>query len=301
MTSIENPNMQRKNMQNKKSIISLVLIIAVFATIATLTGILTSVGAGGYDYEFESIHGQKVEIFGKGIYQHMSSDVAIQGIAQDYVTLFLGIPALLLALFRLRKGALKAKIFMAGILSYFFLTYLFYLNMAMYNALFLVYITLTGTTFFALLLTLLSVKTDILPMSFSPATPVKFIGGFLIFTATSIALLWLSVVVPPLFDSTLIPPQVEHYTTLTVQGFDLALFHPLTFIAGLLLIKKNNYGYLMAPVVLIFLSFLMAALVAKIIAMAMADVNVIPAIFVIPIIEALAISCAVILMKNIKQ
>jgi hypothetical protein len=288
-------------MQNKKIISILVLIIASLALAATLTGILSGIGTESCEYQFESIHGQKVTIFGKGLYQHMSSDVAIQGIAQDYVTLFIGIPALIFSLILARKGTLKSKLLLAGTLSYFFLTYLFYMNMAMYNALFLVYIVLTGTTFFSLLLTILSIEIDTLPKSYSKSTPVKFVGGFLIFTSSSIGLLWLSILIPPLLDNTIIPLSVEHYTTLTVQGFDLALFHPLIFVAGLLLMKKNKYGYLTAPIVLIFLSLLMTALIAKIIAMAIAGVNVIPAIFIIPLIATFAISCTIILMRNIQK
>lgn len=80
-------------MQNRKTISILVFIIVLLSLSATLTGILSGVGAGSCEYQFESIHGQKVTIYGKGLYQHMSSDVAIQGIAQDYVTLFIGVPA----------------------------------------------------------------------------------------------------------------------------------------------------------------------------------------------------------------
>lgn len=98
-------------MQNKKTISILVFIIASLSLIATLTGILSATKNESCEYQFESIHGQKVTIFGKGLYQHMSSDVAIQGIAQDYVTLFVGIPALLFALFFVRKGTLKSKLF----------------------------------------------------------------------------------------------------------------------------------------------------------------------------------------------
>jgi len=286
-------------MKNKKVISTLVLIVAVLAIIASATGIFSTGGSG--QYEFQSITGQAVTIYGVGVYKHMSADVAIQGIAQDYVTLFIAIPALLFALFLTRKRTLKSKYLLAGILSYFFLTYLFYMNMAMYNALFLVYIVLTGTSFFALTLTLLSIEIDKLPTTFNEKTPVKLIGGFLIFTATSIAILWLSILVPPLLDTTIIPLSVEHYTTLTVQGFDLSLFHPLIFVAGLLLIKKNKFGYLMAPVALIFLSFLMTALIAKICAMSLAGVNVVPVVFIIPCITIVAIVCSIITLKNIKH
>jgi hypothetical protein len=175
------------------------------------------------------------------------------------------------------------------------------MNMAMYNSLFLLYVALTGLSFFALAITLLSIGTDQLFVIFKKTTPVKLIGGFLMFNAISIALLWLGVVVPPLLDKTIVPLAVEHYTTLNVQAFDLSLFLPISFVAGLLLIRRNTYGYLMAPVYLVFLSFLMLALIAKIIAMALAGVNVIPAIFIIPCIAVVSILCGVILFKNIDE
>jgi hypothetical protein len=286
-------------MQNKKHITVLVILITSLAVIATLAGILSNSGNGGYEYE--SIRGQSVLIYGKGLYQHMSSDVAIQGIAQDYVTLLLAFPFLLFALFRFRKGSLKGKYMLAGVLNYFFLTYLFYMNMAMYNSMFLVYIALTGLSFFALILTLLSIETDRLPEIFHKNTPVRFIGGFLIFNAIVITLLWLSVIVPPLLDKTIVPLAVQHYTTLNVQAFDLSLFLPVSFVGGLLLIRKNKFGYLIAPVYLVFLSLLMTALIAKIIAMSLNGTNVVPAIFIIPCIAAIAMVCGAILIKNINE
>lgn len=282
-------------MKNTKIISTLVLLIAILAVIAALAGIMP--GEGGGEYEFKSIRDQMVTIYGKGLYRHMSSDVAIQGIAQDYVTLFLAVPFMLFSLYRTLKGSLRGRFMLAGVLNYVLLTYLFYMNMAMYNQMFLIYVALTGLSFFAFILTLLSFSASTLPAVFNNRIPVKFIGGFLIFNAISIAMLWLSVVVPPLLDKTIIPLSVEHYTTLNVQAFDLALFLPISFVSGLLLINKNHFGFLMAPVYLVFLSFLMTALIAKIIAMALAGVNVIPAIIIIPCIAITAIVCSVIMLK----
>lgn len=286
-------------MQNKKLITNLVVLIAVLAAIAAVAGIFSTGGSGRYQYE--SIRGLSITIYGEGLYKHMTADVAIQGIAQDYVTLLLAIPFLLLALFRLKTPSLKWKFILAGILGYIFLTYLFYMNMAMYNSMFLVYVALTGISFFALVLTLLSIETDRLPVIFNKNTPVKFIGGFLIFNAVIIALLWLSVIIPPLLDKTIVPVAVQHYTTLNVQAFDLSLFLPISFVAGLLLVRKNRFGYFIAPVYLVFLSLLMTALIAKLIAMAMEGVNVVPAIFFIPCIAVVAVVCGAILIKNINQ
>lgn len=286
-------------MQNRKIITTLTILIAILSTIATVSGIFTNKGTG--NYEFKSINNQTVTIYGIGLYENMSADVAIQGIAQDYVTLFIAIPLLIVALYWSRKNTVKSKLFFVGVLNYFLLTYLFYLNMAMYNKIFLVYIILLSASFFSFILMLLNLDIKSISQYFNPKTPVKFVGYFLIFLTSMIALLWLSVIVPPLIDGSIIPKSVEHYTTLIVQGFDLSIFLPITFISGLLLLKKRPYGYLMASVTLILLSLLMTALVAKIIAMALEDVNVIPAVFIIPLFMIFSIICSIILYKNIGE
>ncbi|MBN2864368.1 MAG: hypothetical protein JXN62_14465 [Bacteroidales bacterium] len=286
-------------MKNKKVISVLVIVVAIIAIIAASSGIFSHGGNGQYDYQ--SIRGKTVTIYGDGLYRHMSADVAIQGIAQDYVTLFLAVPLLLISLIFAIKGSLRSRFLLAGILNYFLLTYLFYLEMAMYNEMFLAYVILTGASFFAFILLLLNFDIQKLPVLFSSNIPVKFIGVFLIFNSIVIALLWLSVVIPPLIDGSVIPDAVDHYTTLTVQGLDLAFFLPISFVSGFLLIKRKPFGYLMSTVTLIFLPMLMTALTAKIIAMALEGVNVIPAVFIIPSILTISIVCSMLLLKNIRK
>ncbi len=285
-------------MVNKKTTTFLVILIAMFAILASIAGITSTGGPGNYSYL--SIRGENVTIYGEGLYKHMSADVAIQGIAQDYITLIVGVPLLLISLFLALRGSFRGRFLLAGVLNYFFITYLFYMNMAMYNQFFLIYVVLTGLSFFAFAITLLSIGIKDLPDKFSNKTPFKFVGLFLIINSILIALLWLSVVVPPLMDKTIYPDAVDHFTTLVVQGFDLSLLLPISFVGGWLLIRKNNYGYLISTVTIVFLSILMTALVAKIIAMANAGVNVIPAVFIIPVIAVISIIGSYLMLRNIK-
>ena len=55
------------------------------------------------------------------------------------------------------------------------------------------------------------------------------------------------------------------------------------------------------PVTLVLLPLLMTALTAKIIAMAMTGVNVIPAVFIIPAILIISIICSLLLLRNINE
>src|SRR5215218_8233304 len=129
-------------MKGRKAITTIALLIVVFSTITTTMGIFSNDGAGSYQYT--SIRGKEVTIYGKGLYKDMSAEVAPQGIAQDYVTLFVGIPLLLVSLWLVRRGSERGRYLLAGILGYFLVTYLFYTVMGMYNKLFLIYVLLMG-------------------------------------------------------------------------------------------------------------------------------------------------------------
>jgi hypothetical protein len=282
-----------------RSITLLAWAIVPLALAAAGAGILTEAGPGPFDYT--TIRGETVRIYGRGLYRHMSADVAIQGVAQDYVTLLMGLPALLVAWWGARRGSLRHHLLLGGVLGYFFVTYLFYTAMGMYNALFLVYVTLLGLSFFGLLATLLSVRVAALPDRFSARAPVRFTGGFLIFNAGAIALLWLSVVVPPLLDGSVYPATLQHYTTLIVQGFDLGLLLPLSVVSGWLLVRRRPLGYLAGTVYIVFLAILMTALVAKLLAMAKTGVSVVPAIFIIPVFMAIAWGAAYRMLKSVGQ
>ncbi len=275
----------------------LVVSIAIVGTIASSVGIFSNEGEGNFQHT--SIRGKQVTIYGKGLYRDMSAEVAPQGIAQDLVTLFAGIPTLLLSLFATRKGSVRGRFMLAGTLGYFLVTYLFYLVMAMYNELFLAYVFLAGGSFYAFIILLLSFDRANLPRLFSNAVPVKATGGFLVFNAACIALLWLSIVLPPLMDGTVIPAQAEHYTTLIVQGLDLAILLPAAIITARLFINKKPLGFLLCPVYFIFLSLLMTALTVKLVVMAISGYNIVPAIFIIPVFNVAGIACTVAILKRI--
>jgi len=284
-------------MKKETKLTLLVLMIIPLAILTTAAGIWSDEGTGSYMYE--SIRGETVEIYGKGIYRHMSADVAIQGIAQDYVTLFMGIPLLLIGLAGYRRNRLRYHMLLTGTLGYFFVTYLFYTAMAMYNVLFLAYVALLALSFFGLLTALRGVDPSVLAGQVRAKAPLRFTGGFLMFNSLAIALLWLSVVVPPLLNGSIYPAGLQHYTTLIVQGLDLGLMLPLGFVSGLLLYKKQALGYLGGITYIVFLAILMSALSAKIVAMAMAGVNVFPAVVLIPAFNALAILLSILVLKAI--
>ncbi|MCF7933531.1 MAG: hypothetical protein K9M84_04135 [Spirochaetia bacterium] len=274
-------------MNHKTTITRLSLIIAAAAAAAAAAGIFSHGGDGGM--MIETVRGTQVMTHGYGIYRHMSSDVAIQGIAQDYVTLFAAVPALIAALSAARRGSLRAAVILTGVTAYLFVTYLLYLTMGMYHELFLLYVLLLCCSFFSLTLSLFSLHERLSGLSYLSVRTAKGSGIFLIVVAALMALLWLSAIIPPLLDGSIYPAGLQHYTTLIVQGMDLALFLPISAVCGLLLLRRTPMGVLTGPVLLVFLVFLMGALLAKIIAMGCAGDPIIPVVFIIPIFLSVSI------------
>jgi hypothetical protein len=283
----------------KRTVTIIAVLTAAISVVAASFGIFSGFGPGPYEYE--SIRGRTIEVYGLGIYQHMSAGVAIQGIAQDYVTLFLAVPLLLICLMGFRRNSIRAHFLLAGTLGYFLVTYLFYAAMGMYNMMFLFYVALLGLSFFGFFISFKELMRFKAVEIFKEKIPTRFAGWLLIINAVLIALLWLSIILPPLFDGTLYPAALEHYTTLIVQGFDLGLLLPMAFVSGFLLLRKKQTGYLYGTVYLVFLALMMTALSAKIIAMAMDNVNVIPVIFIIPAINIITLIAAALMVRSIKK
>ena len=113
----------------------LVLVLAVLAAIAAAVPIAVTRGPGPTVHT--SVRGEEVVLYGRGPYRHMPADVAVQGLAQDLVTLAIAVPFLLAALAWARRGARAGHLALTGATLYLFVQYLMYLAMATYNELFL--------------------------------------------------------------------------------------------------------------------------------------------------------------------
>lgn len=286
-------------MNQNRIILVLVLLISVLASISSLLGIFSNDGMG--EFEHTSIRGEKINIYGVGLYKHMSSDVAIQGIAHDYVTLFIAIPLLLSSLYFFLNNSTKARILLLGVTLYFFVTFLFYSTMGMYNELFLAYLGILCFSFFTLIFVLFNKPIESLANSLKSIKLIRAGGYFLIINSIMVSSLWLSIIIPPLINGTIYPKELQHYTTLIVQGLDLGLLLPLGIVSGYLAIKKNKYGYLFTSIYLVFLSILMAALTSKIIFMAKVGVNVMPVIFIMPTICLISSLLSISVIRKIKE
>ena len=287
-----------KAIKFQTSITILSLLTAALSVIASIGGIFSIDDAPSYEYT--SIRGETVEVYGKGLYEHMPADVAIQGIAQDYITLFLAVPFLLVSLFLFRKKSRKGKIMLSGALLYFTVSYMIYLGMGMYNVLFLVYVGIVACSLISLIMNTATFNFNREGEIFKGARMVGAGAWFLILNCVLITLLWLSIILPPLVDGSVYPKDLYHFTTLIVQGFDLAIFLPLGFVSGVLALRRIRAGYFFTSIYLIFLSILMLALTSKVVFMGLEGQNVVPVIFIMPTLAVVAMVFSILILKKVE-
>jgi len=111
--------------------------------IVILTLVAAGVGLfwmdGGAARSFTTVHGETVQIYGQGLYSHNTVFSASTTRGTDMITLFVGLPVLIVSFVFYRRGSLRGGLMLTGILAYF----LYYgaslgLDKA-YNSLFLVW------------------------------------------------------------------------------------------------------------------------------------------------------------------
>lgn len=221
----------------------LTLIVAGYSLLSSFTGETGDINS------FTSIRGEVVELYSKGIYSNDSYDAALQVIAQDLISVFIGLPLLIIGLALYKKGNFKGFLIITGTIGYILYTYLSYSFGLFYNNFFLLYVLLMSLSLFLIVMLLRSVDLDKIPACFRTKTPVKFFGILLILLSSLFLIVWMARIVPS-FIGDYSGLHQQHYSTLSIQVIDLGIEIPLGFLAGTLILMRKPMGYLLTSVML---------------------------------------------------
>jgi hypothetical protein len=286
-------------MKFKKSISILVLCIVILSLASCLTGLFSKGGTG--EYEYKTITNEMVKINGSGLYKNDSVDVMAQGKASDLVTLAIGIPLLIISLYFTLQGSFRGKLILTGTLGYFLYTFMSYTFLWMYNSFFIVYVALMSLSLFAFILSMMSFDIETITSNFKETLPVKFLGGFQIFLAFTVGMLWLGKIAPSIFKGT-VPVGLGHYSTLVIQGMDLGFVIPGAILSGILLIKRSPFGYLLSSVLIVKFITMLTCISAMMINQALNNVKIgMVEIAIFPMFNLCAVICLIILLKNVVE
>lgn len=282
-----------------RALLILTGLIVALALVAAGLGILWQ--GSGAPFDFETVRGETVAIHGRGLYTYDSQSVATQAIAQDVVTLLLGLPLLVVAAVLVRRGSLRGKLLLTGTLGYFLYTYASYAFGAAYNVLFLVYVALFSLSLFAFVLSLGQIDVASLPAHFSPRLPRRAMTIFLFVVGGFLLLAWLGRIVPGLLTGE--PPVgLESNTTLFIQVLDLGLVVPLAFLSGWMLWRRAPWGYLLASIVLVKGFTLSISVTTMALALVLNGVPISPVeVIVFPALTLVGVGLTAVLLRNVSQ
>ncbi len=248
-------------MENKKTIGIFVGIIAILVVLAAAIGIASINMKDAFD--FTTIYGDAVKIYGGGIYRMHTVEQVYQVIPHDMVNLFLAVPALLISFLLARKEILKARLFFMAVTLYLMFTYGNYTFYAMYNRLYLCYAAIMGLCFYTFFITLKGTDAAKAKALFKDHYPNRLVGGFLIIAAMFMTLTWLGRILPTTFLGTMPTIDLAQSTTMVPQAIDLAFILPLAFVTGVRLWRNKPEGYILGTVLPAFLVFMMTAVFSK--------------------------------------
>jgi hypothetical protein len=171
------------------------------------------------------------------------------------VILVVALPVIVLAMIAARGGSLGARFVWLGGIGYLLYNALLTSFAVQFNELFLLYVASLSLAVWSFIGVLGTIDVDALPSRFPLRFPVRWIGGYLILTASAFGVLWLSDVLPATLLH--VRPNSLRGTTLptnAVQVIDFALTLPVTAAAGVWLWRRRACGYLLSGLMLVTLT-----------------------------------------------
>lgn len=251
-------------MKKGKTLLIIIVTVAVLSAVTAGIGLFSKYPGNGPE-TIVSVWGEKVQLYGRGIYSRDSTSFAVQGRAQDAVTLFIAIPFLLFSFVLMRRGSLRGLLLTAGIMAYFLYTYLSYAFIVVFNPLFPLYTLLITFSLGGFILLLVNIDHETIVSGIKKNFPTRRISFYYGLVGILILFMWAGRLFPALAKGTA-PFGIDHYSTLGIQVLDLSLVVPLCFVTACLLLRGNPWGYILAVIVSIKAMTLLLAIVAMIIA-----------------------------------
>jgi hypothetical protein len=148
----------------RRLVVVLGWIIALLAAVAAGVGLFAHGGPGSVPVP--SLRGQPTDLYGVGLYRFDSVLIGVGNRGTDAVTLFLEVPALVIALGLYRRRSLRGTIVLIGVLGWMLYYYASMALNAAFNALFPVYVALFAASLFAVPLALGSVDRERFALQF---------------------------------------------------------------------------------------------------------------------------------------
>jgi hypothetical protein len=230
------------------SIVAMALLLA-----ASLAGIISD--DGGQPYDFISLRGEKVEIYGgQGLYRYDNVYKAVGFRGFDWANLVIVLPSFALGVYMYRQGRVKGQLLLAALFTYLAYIYAIGVMGNAFNFMFLVWTALFSIGLFGLFLILAGLDVASLPAKLEANFPRKGLAVYVLVVGAFLLFQYLSEVITA-YTRGNPPASLDHYTTPELAAFELGIMIPLHLVSGVLLWRKQAWGYLIA-ILLTFAAFM---------------------------------------------
>ncbi len=247
-------------MRQSNALMVLSGLVLVAAVAAAAVGLFWTAGPG--PFSFATLHGQSVEMYGRGLYRFDTAFKAPILRGTDAVLLFLGAPLLVVALWLYRRGSLRGGLLLAGVLLCFLYNGASLILGAAYNALYLDYLVYFSASLYAFVLALTAIDLPALQSRILPHMPQLALAVFIMIAGLS-PCVWLISVISAVLNGQPAPDNLAGYTTDVTTAIDVGLITPACFLAGVLLLRRRPMGYVLTAVLLTLLTLIGVVVVGQ--------------------------------------
>ena len=164
----------------------------------------------------------------------------------DWVTLVVGAPLLVASVLLARRGSIRGLLLWLGMLGYGAYNYAYYMLGAALNAFFPLYVVPLVLSVVTLILALSRIDVAEAAASFRPKTPARIVGGYLVFVAAGLTSVWMAMWAAYVFAGRPTPTEPEAFRL--VAALDLTIMAPALASGGVLLWRRNAWGYIVAAI-----------------------------------------------------
>lgn len=219
-----------------------------------------------------SVRNAPVELFGSGIYRYDSLFAGAGNRGTDAVTLALDLPLLAACIIRSHSGLLRWRFMLTGALTWLVYVYATMAFGSALNPLFMLYVVVASASGWSLVYVARSIAARSEVGSIAENLPRRGPAALMLVSGAVTAIVWcIPVVLAQLSGRT--PDRLDSYTTLVTVALDSAVIAPAAVVAGMLILRRQVLGYLMAVPLLILEALLAPAIAAQTVSQVTAGID----------------------------
>lgn len=238
------------------------VVVALLAGTAAAIGI-TQRGSGA-TAEATSILGERYSYAIDGVYAHNAVRVVAEGVGWDAVTLFLAVPALLVAAVFVARGSLRARLAALGLFGYLAYQYLMYAMFWAVGPLFPLFVVLYPSALLGIAWIVGTLDTRALAAAVGPGFPRRTLAVFAAVMSAMLVVMWVPRIAAGIAGDP-VGANLLGTPTLTVQALDLGLVVPLSLATAVLVWRRHRAGYVLGALFTVKAVTMAGAIVAMLV------------------------------------